>query len=199
VQGANSGYQGAVRLLSAPFYFVRHGESEANVASVIAGAIEPPLTPNGRAQAERAANLLMGRGIAAIIASPQGRAADTAHAIAVRLGLPVAFDPGLVERRWGVWEGRPIGERPHYFIDPEQGESWPVFVERTRLTVEAIRLPSPTVVVAHSGTHRALRELVGLDPSGESVANGLPILFAPAAPGSPWRAEPIANAVSSLD
>ena len=60
--------------------FVRHGEPDyANDC----------LTPTGRAQAAAAAERLSGEGIAAIYASPCGRASETAGYTARRLGLPV--------------------------------------------------------------------------------------------------------------
>lgn len=179
-------------LLAGPFYFVRHGQSEANVLDIIAGSIEPDLTPRGREQADRAGRLLKLSGAAAIIASPQQRAADTAAAIAAHLDLPVVFEPDLVERRWGVWESRPVASRPHYFIDPLEGESWPVFLARTRGVLERLAPPAPAILVAHSGTQRAIRAILGHDPGGEGVANGLPIRFSPPAEaGMPWAMLPI--------
>jgi broad specificity phosphatase PhoE len=83
-------------------YFTRHGESVANVAdreSRPAPADADRLSERGWEQARGVGERLRGEGIEAIVASPFGRAQETAQAIAVVLGLPFETDEDLYEVR----------------------------------------------------------------------------------------------------
>jgi probable phosphoglycerate mutase len=84
---------------------IRHGETEWNAATRMQGQLDTALSGRGRWQAGRVAEALAREGIDAVIASDLARAFDTAQAIAARLGLGVATDPGLRERSFGVFEG----------------------------------------------------------------------------------------------
>ncbi len=66
------------------------------------------LSPEGHAQAGRIAATLAARPLAAILASPQRRAHETAFPIAARHGLPVTTEPGLDEIDFGAWSGAPF-------------------------------------------------------------------------------------------
>jgi probable phosphoglycerate mutase len=83
-------------------YFTRHGESVANVADRTMEA-EPAdgdrLSERGWAQARGVGERLRGEGIEAIIASPFGRAQETASAIGEVLGLGFDTDEDLHEVR----------------------------------------------------------------------------------------------------
>jgi len=70
------------------FYFVRHGQSEANAARLIADST-PKLTKLGREQAIETANSLKDIKITKILTSPLIRARQTAEIIASELGLHV--------------------------------------------------------------------------------------------------------------
>ena len=56
------------------------------------------------------AEALAGEGIEAIFASDLARAHDTAKAIAAVVGLPIATDPGLRERSFGIFQGHTYAE-----------------------------------------------------------------------------------------
>ena len=81
---------------------MRHGQSEFNLhfsaTKKDPGIADPRLTPEGHAQAARAAASLAGRDIRHIIASPYTRAMQTAAPIAAALNLPVRIDPLIRER-----------------------------------------------------------------------------------------------------
>ena len=88
---------------------VRHGESAANAAGVLLGRAESPLTEPGRAQVARLAHA-GGRGRpVSSLASPLGRARETAAALA--LDLPVEVDERWVEVDYGELEGEALGRR----------------------------------------------------------------------------------------
>jgi broad specificity phosphatase PhoE len=83
-------------------YFTRHGESVANVADRTMKP-EPEdgdrLSERGWEQARGVGERLRGEGIETILASPYGRAQETAQAIGEVLGLPVQTDEDLREVR----------------------------------------------------------------------------------------------------
>lgn len=177
-----------------PFLFLRHGQSTANRDGVIAGSTDAALTELGEAQAQEAAIALAGSGIGRIVASPQRRALRTADIVAGALGLPVATDPGLVERHWGEWEGRLVADRPDYFMVPEGGESWEAFRDRAWAACRPILAagPGPLLIVAHAGIMRVLRDLLGLGFEARGVGNAVPMRFTPPeAADLPWRVEPV--------
>ncbi|GAA1462141.1 bifunctional RNase H/acid phosphatase [Williamsia maris] len=85
---------------------LRHGQTALSVDRRYSGRGNPELTELGRDQARRAADRLATLGgIDAIVASPLGRAQETADAVAGRLGLPVHTHEGLTETDFGEWEG----------------------------------------------------------------------------------------------
>ncbi|MEO5338731.1 MAG: histidine phosphatase family protein [Magnetospirillum sp. WYHS-4] len=176
-----------IALLRAPFYFLRHGESTANRDNVIAGRMDSPLTDLGRRQAVEAADRLEGVALGAVYASTLDRALQTARPFAERRGLTVRTLAGLGERGWGRLEGRPLGERvggPR--AEPPGAEPWNIFVARTWRALAQIDGSAPVVVVAHSGTLRALREGLGLD-DGVKAVNAQPMVFTPPeSRGDPW-------------
>jgi probable phosphoglycerate mutase len=84
----------AVRL-----YLIRHGESMSNVAAREGrlSEFDPPLTENGRKQAERVGERMARYGVDAVYASPLQRAYDTGNEVAKRLGLTVNVIDDLQE------------------------------------------------------------------------------------------------------
>ncbi len=88
-------------------YFVRHGQSEANVQKVISNRdLLHPLTELGRRQAEALADSLSDVSLAGIYSSPIMRAEQTAQIVASRIGLPVEIVDALREPDCGIMEGR---------------------------------------------------------------------------------------------
>ena len=184
-----------IPLFDAPFYFMRHGESEANAASLIAGGgTDSPLTRRGRAQAEAAADLLAPLAPKAIYVSPQSRAIDTATPLARHLALTVQPIAELAERHWGVLEGQPLSAIVDRAMTADGGESLEAFGDRVWEALSSIVGPTPAVVVAHSGTMRVLRRRLGIGDVAAWVGNALPIRFtAPREPGTPWAMQTLAG------
>ncbi|WP_417813832.1 histidine phosphatase family protein [Thalassospira alkalitolerans] len=171
-----------------PFVFIRHGETDANKAGIIAGSTEPPLNDTGREQA-RAIAPLMARGVwQALYVSPQDRARQTADLV-----MP-GYDPhildGLRERHWGDLEGRPMTEICPRFETPPDGEGFDAMCQRVSFAMQqALSEVSDrlTVVVAHSGVARCILYMTGFDAEGPRMANATPILFRPGVTG--WEYE----------
>ncbi|MDP1673379.1 MAG: histidine phosphatase family protein, partial [Burkholderiales bacterium] len=92
-------------LLSGPFCFLRHGETEPNRLGLVAGASDVPLNERGLAQARAAAARLASGGIDAIWCSPLQRARNTARCVTEVLGIEPVIVAELAERNWGELEG----------------------------------------------------------------------------------------------
>ncbi|QFZ16852.1 bifunctional RNase H/acid phosphatase [Saccharothrix syringae] len=104
-------------------YLLRHGQTELSVARRYSGRGNPPLTDVGRAQAEAAARRLgKVEGVAAVVSSPLGRAAETARAVAAATGAGLSTHDGLVETDFGAWEGLTFTEAAAR--DPELHRRW---------------------------------------------------------------------------
>ncbi len=182
-----------------PFWFLRHGETDWNAQGLSQGAVDIPLNAVGRAQAERAARTLLGRGIVTIVASPLARARVTAEATASALGLPVSLDADLREVAFGEQEGQPMGDWYDDWIrgdhTPPGGEAFAALHARGVAAVNrATALPGPVLVVAHGALFRALRLAFGHEPNVRTP-NALPIHCAPPAAGeAAWTLTPAALA-----
>jgi len=178
-------------LPSIGFWFLRHGETDWNAKGLSQGQADVPLNANGEAQAERAAELLKGRGIATIVASPLARARRTAETAAAALDLPISFDPELREVAFAGREGQPLGS---WFDDwvagiatPPGAESFAELAARAKRAVtHALAFPAPVLIVSHGALFRALRAVMGL-PVDIRTPNAVPIFCEPpAAPENPW-------------
>lgn len=97
-----------------PFYVLRHGQTDWNLQARLQGSTDIPLNDTGRAQAQRAAQVLSGQGISRIVASPLSRARETADIVGQALGLAPILDNRLIERNFGLFEGMTIDEVHRY-------------------------------------------------------------------------------------
>lgn len=98
---------------------MRHGEAEHNAANIIDCTNEKqwPLTEQGVEQVKEAAASLKDAGITRIVASPFARTTQTAHLVAMELGLPdsaVTTDDRLRELNFGDLHDRPFSEFLEY-------------------------------------------------------------------------------------
>jgi probable phosphoglycerate mutase len=88
---------------------VRHGASAPALPGepfpLLDGHGDPPLAPEGAAQAEAVAARLAGEGLGGIFVTPLQRTQATAAPLSERTGLPPAVVPELREVSLGEWEG----------------------------------------------------------------------------------------------
>lgn len=161
-------------------YFVRHGESEANVLRIISNrGLRHGLTEKGRAQAEALAGCLAEFPIVSLFSSPVPRAVETAEIVAERLGLPYQIADALREYDRGVLEGRSDEEawrlhreiaqdwqlRGNHQRRPTCGESFfdirdrfvPFIEQLTRHDAHAI---GDVALISHGGILRLMLPLV---------------------------------------
>ncbi|KAF9888564.1 hypothetical protein FE257_008496 [Aspergillus nanangensis] len=92
-------------------FLIRHAETVANVAQVLAGSTDSPLTNHGAVQIERLAQHFKTEGIhfTRIYCSDLTRAAQTAAGICIQQPAPTTLEPvsipALRERHFGSLEG----------------------------------------------------------------------------------------------
>ena len=109
---------------------VRHGETLANAEGRIQGQLRGmfPLSPEGRAQAEKLREKLLAEDLqpTRVYASPLERAAETAEILASEWPLSVEHWDDLMEHGLGVASGLTINEVAERFpeIDRERPDFW---------------------------------------------------------------------------
>ena len=148
------------------YYFVRHGESTANVDRVSAGWSDVALTENGINQAYKTAKEIKDLGIKfdVIISSPLSRALDTAKIIAKLNNYPeqsIKLLDKLKEKSAGSMELGPISvifDKTEQEFKEMGGENAEMFRDRVRIVLEEIKKLSKgcniVLIVAHSGIYK---------------------------------------------
>lgn len=150
------------------FLFMRHGQTEANIAGLLSGgSCTSPLTNAGREQIRLAAETLAASPPSLIAHSGAVRARQTAEILQARLKLPAAFieEPGMLERHFGAWEGLPFDSVKIRFLAGEMGEGGEtpeVFHARVKGALERFSaLQGNVLVVSHGMVWHALHDLHG--------------------------------------
>lgn len=151
------------------FIFVRHGQTEGNIARLLHGSTDLPLSALGEQQAALAGERVRNEfSFDAIVSSPLTRAASTAAAIAHRGAVPVRYEPGLREINFGDYENMAFDElitlHPEILTGIDQGQEvnfgWPNgdtlsgFHDRVASTFASLQeayTGSTIVVVTHNG------------------------------------------------
>jgi len=108
-------------------YLVRHGATDNNVAKpprLQGRRTDPPLSEEGRRQAEATGQLLAGYDITTVYGSPLLRSRETAEFIAAPHGLAVTVESGITEVDVGDWEGRSWED-----IQKDDPEAYRLFME----------------------------------------------------------------------
>jgi broad specificity phosphatase PhoE len=146
------------------FFFLRHGETEANDLQLMAGSgWDVPLNERGRQQAEdfaaKHAGLLAK--VKTVCVSPLTRAQQTAEIVNRALQKPQHQVDDLKEWFCGDWERQPYGNVPGLFakphIDPPNGEPVADFFDRcVRGVHTALQQGGPVLIVAHGGVWHGL-------------------------------------------
>jgi broad specificity phosphatase PhoE len=130
--------------------FIRHGESEANVAHYINDDPARPvnLTERGRAQAEAASDKLRSARFTQAYASEFPRAQQTANILLRHQTCTLQIDARINERRTGM-DGMPVDafvelvRTDPLHIKPERGESFLEQMERLRSFMDEIAARHP--------------------------------------------------------
>lgn len=184
-------------------FYIRHGETDWNVAGRLQGRRDIALNERGRDQARHCGGVLRdlfareGRDAAVFdyLCSPLGRARQTMELMREAMGLaPAAYavDELLAEIAFGDWEGftiaqlherdpARISQREHdkFHFLPPNGESYEMVMARMGRWYQS--LARDTVAVAHGGTARGLMAHLGIAKPAASplidIAQGVVYVF----------------------
>ena len=186
-------------------YYIRHGETDWNVAWRLQGQRDIPINARGRVQASRSGEIL--RDLLErdaidptqldFVSSPLGRARETMELARAAAGLAASAyrqDARLAEISFGRWEGHTIAElrrgspdavgereRDKWGFTPPDGESYATMSIRIRAWYDS--LARDTVAVAHGGTLRGLAVQLGIASPAEApfldIAQGVVFVIQP--------------------
>src|SRR5512139_618936 len=166
------------------FTFLRHGESVGNAEARWQGQSDYPLTDKGRAQAQALAERWRSEGAKfdLAIASPLGRARETAEIVAAALNVKLELDPIWMERDIGEMEGLTAEEvrqkpqppyiTPYDSIGGDGEGDWELFLRAGQALHDLLRRPAGNyLIVSHGGMlNQLMHAIVGVaphvDPSG---------------------------------
>tara|TARA_R110000787_G_scaffold99793_3_gene204499 strand:+ start:604 stop:1158 length:555 start_codon:yes stop_codon:yes gene_type:complete len=171
-------------------YLARHGQTMFNViygeTRKDPGIVDPPLTDEGRRQAEALAADLKNRGISRLICSPYTRALETAAICADALNLACAVEADVRERTAffcdigtaapdlaAAWPHLDFARLPELWWNRTE-ETVPDFHARCagfRRAAAALDGWEETAVITHWGVIRSL--------TGERVGNAVAVRFDP--------------------
>ncbi len=170
-------------------YVLRHGQTVWNLEKRFQGSGNSPLTVLGRRQAATQGAILHGQGVVArglpVLASPQGRAQQTADIVAARLGCAHRPDARLAELKQGAWEGlfeheiktrwpeiyAKRGNDIRWYFDNPTAESFASLHARAGEFLASLR--GPAVIVTHGITSHILRGIwLGLDLKASAALPG---------------------------
>ncbi len=162
---------------------VRHGDTQASQADRFTGALDIPLSKEGRIHASELAVRLARYPIDAIYASSMQRARETAEFTARVHGMQVTPVPEFREVDHGVWDGKTRQEalqlsgqaaidefnRDPFHFRPQGGESAEQVLQRAAPALSGLvkKHDGQTIlVVAHETTNRLMIcQFVGLNPA----------------------------------
>ncbi|MEO0623050.1 MAG: histidine phosphatase family protein [Pseudomonadota bacterium] len=134
------------------------------------------------AAAETAAALTATPVTTLVLASPARRCRRLAERLAARDGVPLRFDPRLLELDFGRWEGRAWDAIPRSESDPWAEDPWhraPPGGERfadlyDRVAAALDAAPCGTALVCHAGPIRAARMILGGETFEAAFARPVP-------------------------
>jgi broad specificity phosphatase PhoE len=167
--------------VSLKLYFLRHGQTEFSRDNAFCGAgLDPELTADGSAMAQCFAKAYHRTHWRAAYVSPLRRAIATAQPLCDALDLKMELRDGLMEIRYGKWEGKSVSAVNHEFHDdylrwsadpawnsPTAGEQAVAIARRALEVVEEIKQrfdEGNVLIVSHKATIRImLCSLLGID------------------------------------
>lgn len=173
-------------------YFVRHGQTDWNVAMRYQGQMDIPINETGREQAagngRTLANLIDAPDQWRFIASPLGRTRETMEIIRKQFGLTAhgyETDDRLKEISDGQWEGYThaelqamhtrdvdIRDANKWTFRPPNGESYEMLYERVKSWLR--HMEDDAIVVTHGGVLRILDHHFLGTPGLEAVHKSVP-------------------------
>lgn len=164
-------------------YLIRHGATTLSTEDRFSGGTDVDLSQEGRWQAARLAERLVGHNIAAVYCSPMRRALETAQIISKTCQLAPQPREGLREIHHGHWETMSRQDVEQQFPDeyaaweedpftfaPQGGETGLMVMARSLPVIREIVVShsdQTVVVVSHKATIRLiLSSLLGIEARG---------------------------------
>lgn len=156
-------------------YFMRHAESEANLADILASQLDFPLTEKGKMDAQKIAEeVQQSHPIDHIICSPLLRAQQTAEPFEAVFGLTATTDTRVIEQNLGKFAGKTyteLDDEPDYCHDrslrwkwtPEGGgESYEMIAERLQPFFDAMfeHNNEHILIITHAVTLRLVKSIL---------------------------------------
>ncbi len=166
-----------------PFYFLRHGETAANVNDRFCGIHNCPLNDKGVDQAVEVASYIARLSIDSIFFSPLKRAKNTAKIVAIETSSKLIQKKSLQECNFGILEKQKITKETQKIIKkwlngetPRKGEAYAAFARRIKNVFNECLNSSnkPPLFVSHGGVFMTLtNEYLGHTPPVELANCGL--------------------------
>lgn len=156
-------------------YFMRHAQSEANLADILASQLDFPLTEQGHADAtEIAEEFVQSHQITQLLASPLLRAQQTAAPFAKLSGFTVGQEPRVIEQALGKYAGKSyaqLEDEPEYchdrsmrwnWVPEEGGESYSMIVDRLLPFFQALPTggSDAILIITHAVTMRMIKAIL---------------------------------------
>ena len=161
---------------------VRHGASAPYVDGrpfdLVDGHGDPPLSPDGVAQAELVCARLAATGVDAIYVSTLRRTAATAAPLAAQLGLTAEVDADLREVLLGEWEGgvfrKNVADGHPIAVRMLAEERWDVIpgAESSEALAHRVRAAVERIAAAHRGCRVAAFTHGGVIGQALAMASG---------------------------
>jgi len=160
------------------FYFIRHGETDANLSlDVKVADANLALNAKGRLQTERAAELMRKIAIKDVYTSSLQRAVETTDILVKNRALsPIELD-SLGECTVGIWKNMIAMEKGRDF---ELSTSVEDFIAEKLETINfCLQGTDPTLIVAHGGLHWVLCYYMGIENHPWKIGNAQLVHFTP--------------------
>ncbi len=151
------------------FYFLRHGETDWNLARRLQGQTDIPLNENGREQARAVGHAVAQLDIGKVYASPLGRAYETAQLASSNNNVEIEVAKSLQEVTIGERDGDLVGDWFYQWkageIEVAGAEKWSDF--RVRI-IDGINIilesEENALLVSHGGVYGALTGAINITP-----------------------------------
>ena len=156
-------------------HVVRHGQTDYNVRNVFQGHKDIPLNEVGKKQGEELAEKFRNISIDVILSSPLTRAKQTAQYISDIKNIPIAIEPGLIERSFGDMEGKPNREdcNIHMLVDYDKNYNI-CNVEQIQTLIARAGKCIDDIIKRYEGKNVVLVTHGGVIEAIECHINGLP-------------------------
>ncbi len=165
-------------ILQKEFYFVRHGQTDHNLADGIHKGDHPEeisLNAMGRNQAIAIEPTISSLPIQTVCSSPLKRVQETKELIVSKRQVSHHEIHGLRECSAQIW--KEMIRHGMYSSLPHEGIVRQ-FMDQVRNGInQALSLPDPTLVVAHGGVHWALCCLMDIEDHEWAIGNCVPVHF----------------------